>query len=347
MILTAEALTARMIEPQGLLHGAQAAQAVAAGHALPLMGGQTAFTRAILIEGSSRRAVFSPDIPETWADVRTRVTTAAPDAGLAPDAMVMGILNATPDSFSDGGRHLDPVMAVEAGLEMHRAGAAVIDIGGESTRPGAPALSAEAEWDRIGPVIAGLRARSDAILSIDTRNAPVMERALRAGAHIINDVSALAHDPDAASVLADHDCAVALMHMRGTPETMNDLTDYTDVATDMVRELAARMEGAVRAGIAPGRIIVDPGIGFAKTAAQNFALLARLPILANLGCRVLLGTSRKRFIGAASAVTVPQDRDPGTLVTTLPGLDLPGTLLRVHAVSQMVQAVRVWQAMQA
>jgi len=347
MTLSAHDLSARLIEPQGLLYGNTARSAVAAGDALALMAGETAFTRAVLIEGNHRRTVHAADIPESWADVRARVTGHPHDAGLAMQPMVMGILNATPDSFSDGGRHLASYTAIAAGIEMHDAGAAVIDIGGESTRPGAPALSVEAEWDRIGPVIEGLRAQSRAILSIDTRNAPVMERALRAGAHLINDVSALAHDPDAIAVVAAHDCPVALMHMRGTPETMNDLTDYADVAVDVVRGLALRIDAATRGGIAPERIIVDPGIGFAKTPAQNFELLARLPILANLGCRVLLGTSRKRFIGAATAVTDPVARDPGTLVTTLPGLDLPGSLLRVHAVAPMVQAVRVWQAMRA
>ncbi|NVN41482.1 dihydropteroate synthase, partial [Ameyamaea chiangmaiensis] len=288
--------------------------------------------------------VAAPDIPADWRPERERVTGGPPDATLPPGALVMGILNATPDSFSNGGQHAQADDAIAAGRRMLAAGATILDIGGESTRPGAQPLPPGEEWRRVGPVIAGLRG-AGGLISVDTRHAEVMARALEAGADVINDVSALAHDPDAAPMLARHTTPVILMHMRGTPETMNALAVYDDVAVDVVRELGARVAIAEDAGIARDRILVDPGFGFAKDAAQNITLLRRLPILANLGCRVLVGTSRKRFIGQITGVARADDRDPGTLAATLPGLDLPGALLRVHAVEPMIQALRVWQAL--
>ncbi len=256
----------------------------------------------------------------------------------------MGILNVTPDSFSDGGLHQRPDAVIAAGLGMIQAGAAILDLGGESTRPGAVPVDPDEEQARILPVLAGLRGQG-ATISIDTRNASTMRAALDAGADLINDVSALSHDPRAASLLAARDCPVVLMHMRGTPATMTGLASYGDVALDVVRELEQRIEVAVSAGIARSRLLVDPGIGFAKTGAQGLELLRRLPILANLGCRLVLGTSRKRFLGEAAGVAEARMRDPGTLVSSLPGLSLPGCVVRVHTVPEVVQALRVWQAM--
>jgi len=181
-------------------------------------------------------------------------------------------------------------------------------------------------------------------VSVDTRNAATMEAVLRAGAVLINDVAALAHDPDAARIVAASGQPVALMHMRGTPATMNDHARYRDVAVEVVRELAARIEDAVSAGIRRDRILVDPGIGFAKDAAQNAEMLRRLPILAALGCRVLLGVSRKRFVGEITGVSTPRDRVSGSVVAALPGLALPGTILRVHDVAETRQAVLVAEA---
>jgi dihydropteroate synthase len=310
------------------------------------MGGPAAFAFATLIEGHARWTVPVASVPEGWNEALDRVCAPPSWAGLPPGPWVMGILNATPDSFSDGGRHFAARDAIESGLAMAREGAAVLDIGGESTRPGAPAVDVAEEWARVGPIISALKGRSASLLSVDTRNAATMAAALWAGADIINDVSALAHDPEAASVLARSECSVVLMHMRGTPETMGEFAHYDDVAVEVVRELEARIVLAERVGIARARIIVDPGIGFAKTPAQSCELLARLPILANLGCRVLLGTSRKRFIGAVADVGSPTARGPGTIASSLPGLDLPGTILRVHEVAPMLQALRVWQAMQ-
>ena len=257
----------------------------------------------------------------------------------------MGILNVTPDSFSDGGLHRRASAAIAAGRSMIEAGAAILDIGGESTRPGATPVDPDEEQARILPVLAGLRGRGEAMISIDTRNASTMRAALDAGADLINDVSGLSYDSEAASLLAGRDCPVVLMHARGTPATMLELAHYDDVALEVVRELEQRIAVAVAAGIERSRILVDPGIGFAKTGVQSLELLRRLPILANLGCRILLGTSRKRFLGEAAGIAEAAVRDPGTIVSSLPGLSLPGCIVRVHNVPQVVQALRVWQAM--
>lgn len=333
----------RLIEPQALLFGPEAAVAVKAGVALPLAGGSTAFALVTLIDGQSRSGPLPVDrIPAGWAEELRRVTIPVSRAGMPAGAQVMAILNVTPDSFSDGGRHHDPARAVAAGEDMIRAGVGVIDIGAESTRPGSEPVSPQEEWTRLAPVVTGLAGRG-AVLSIDTRNARTMEAALDAGADVINDVSALAHDPDALSLLASRECPVVLMHMRGEPGTMNRLTRYGDVAVDVVRELEARIAEAERAGIARSRLLIDPGIGFAKNTAQNCVLLRRLPLFANLGCRMVLGVSRKRMIGELAEVPVAASRDPGTIVASLPGLALPGTVLRVHDYRAMVQAMRVWE----
>ncbi|ACI50989.1 dihydropteroate synthase [Gluconacetobacter diazotrophicus PA1 5] len=333
----------RLIEPVGLVLGRQAHVAVAAGLAHWLAGGPAAFTLARLIDGDDVRLVRAGDIPPGWLPVLARVTAPLPSADLPDGPRVMGILNVTPDSFSDGGRHMGPDAALRAAAAMVEAGAALLDIGGESTRPDAAVVTPDEEWARIAPVLADLHGRTGAVLSVDTRNARTMASALGLGATLINDVSALAHDPDALGVVADAGCPVVLMHMRGTPQTMSRLATYGDVGADVTRELAARIDAAVAAGVARHRILVDPGIGFAKTTAQNAALLGRLPILANLGCRIVLGTSRKRTLGELAGVQVAADRDPGTVASTLPGLELGNTILRVHNVPAMVQALRVWQ----
>jgi dihydropteroate synthase len=256
----------------------------------------------------------------------------------------MGILNATPDSFSDAGCHLDPADGIAAGQRFRADGAVILDIGGESTRPGATPPPVAEEVRRVLPIVEGL-AGSGAILSIDTRRASVMRAALDAGAHMINDVSGLAFDPDAIPLLAARDCAVALMHSRGTPATMQSLAAYDDVAVETVRELAGRIEAATTGGIARDRLLIDPGIGFAKTAAQNIELLARLPILANLGCRILLGVSRKSFIGRLAAEPSPERRLPGSLASTAAALCLPHLVLRVHDPRATRQFITVTQAL--
>ncbi|MFW7269147.1 dihydropteroate synthase [Gluconacetobacter sp. Hr-1-5] len=335
----------RLLEPAGLVFGRDAHRAVDAGLAHWLADGPAAFTLARLIEGDDARLVRAGDLPGDWLDVLARVTAPLPSADLPPGPQVMGILNVTPDSFSDGGRHFGTEAAIRAGIAMITAGAGLLDIGGESTRPGSAVVTPEEEWARVAPVLAELRSQSDVALSVDTRNARTMSASLGVGAALINDVSALLHDPQALAVVADAGCPVVLMHMRGTPQTMQDFAVYDDVAVDVTCELAARIDAAVAAGIARDRIIVDPGIGFAKNAAQNIEMIRRLPILANLGCRVLLGTSRKRVLGEMAGVPVASDRDPGTVASSLPGLELGNTILRVHNVPAMVQALRVWQGL--
>jgi dihydropteroate synthase len=272
--------------------------------------------------------------------------TQATWAGLRAGPCVMGILNVTPDSFSDGGRHFDPAIAIEAGLKMVQDGAAILDIGGESTRPGASRLDPAVEQARILPVIAGLR-NAGVPLSIDTRNAATMAAALDAGAAIVNDVSALNHDPDAAAAVAKRDCPVILMHMRGTPETMNALAQYGDVGAEVASELAAQMARAERAGIRRANIAIDPGFGFAKDAQQNAALLRGLARFTGSGVPVVVGVSRKRFISALSGADDLAGRDAGSLAAGLFALGQGAAILRVHDVLATVRAMRVWQALAA
>lgn len=311
--------------------------------------GPAAFTCADLIEDDARSG-FAPvaSIPASWQPELARVAR-SPVSGMLPETpLVMGILNLTPDSFSDGGHHLETAHAVTGGLAMVQAGAGVLDLGGESTRPGALPVTPEQEWDRIGPALIALRAQAKGtVLSVDTRNSLVMKQALDAGADVINDVSALVHDPDALPLLAERECGVVLMHMRGVPETMAQHAVYQDVACEVVRELGQRVHAAVAGGIARERLVIDPGLGFAKTTEQNLEMLSRLPLLANLGCRVVLGVSRKRMIGALTGVSDPARRDPATQAATLEALPLGNSLLRVHAVEGMVQAVKLWRAVHA
>ena len=256
----------------------------------------------------------------------------------------MGILNATPDSFSDGGEHLDAGAAIEAGLAMVRDGATILDIGGESTRPGSLAIDPAEEWTRIRPVIAGLL-HAGIPLSVDTRNASIMAAALDAGAHIINDVSALTHDPDAARVVAARGCPVILMHMRGTPATMNSLAVYADVAAEVIAELASRVAAAEAAGIRRDAIAIDPGFGFAKDAGHNTTLLRDLSRLRALGLPIVAGVSRKRFIGTLSGASDRAGLDFGSATAGLFALSQGASVLRVHDVAGTACATRVWQAL--
>ncbi len=326
-----------VLEPLGIVQGTAARDAVAAGVALPLAGGPSAFT-LLRRDGVIHRATSAP---ADWA-TQTLVSAPASWAGLAQGPVVMGVLNITPDSFSDGGDTLAATAAIEAGRQMLADGAAILDIGGESTRPGAAPVPPDEEQRRILPVVAAL-ANAGALISVDTRNAATMAAALDAGAAIINDVSALAHDPAAARLMVDRRCPVMLMHMRGTPLTMHTHTTYHDVAAEVVAELAARIDVAVAAGVARSSIAIDPGIGFAKTAAQNTELLQRLPVLLGLGCRIMAGVSRKRFIGVLGGATDPKQRMPGSLAAGLFALARGASILRVHDVAATVQAVHVWR----
>ena len=258
---------------------------------------------------------------------------------------VMGIVNVTPDSFSDGGDTLDPDAAIARGLEMARAGAGIVDVGGESTRPGAEPVSPAIEQARVLPVVAAL-ARAGLCVSIDTRNAATMASAIQEGAAIVNDVSALSHDPDAAGVVARAGCRVILMHMRGTPATMAGRSDYgDDLPGEVAAELLVRVHYALDSGVAPERIALDPGIGFAKTGEGNVALLAGLRRIAALGYPLVVGVSRKGFLGALSEVPDRRARGPASIAAGLFALDQGAHVLRVHDVAETVQAVRVWRAL--
>jgi len=242
---------------------------------------------------------------------------------------VMGVLNCTPDSFSDGGRYLDIARAVARGTELVEEGAAIIDVGGESTRPGADPVPADEEIRRVVPVIRDLRRRHpESVLSVDTAKPEVASAALEAGADLVNDVTA-GRDPGMFPLIARAGAGIVLMHMRGTPRTMQADTRYTHVVAEVVRFLRTRMEAAEAAGIHPGSVWLDPGIGFGKDDAGNVALLAALPDLAALGRPVVLGPSRKSFIGRMTGAPV-EARLPGTLAALAPALECPRAVVRVH-----------------
>ena len=254
----------------------------------------------------------------------------------------MGVVNVTPDSFSDGGRFLDGAAAVAHARRLIADGADILDVGGESTRPGAEPVDAPAELARVLPVIGAVRAESAVPISVDTTKPEVARAAVAAGATIWNDVTALRGSPDSAAVAAELGCAVILMHMRGEPRTMQENPQYEDVVTDVRDFLVERTEAAMAAGVARDRISLDPGIGFGKTLAHNLALLRALPELVALGFPVTLGVSRKRFIAAIDrSAASAGDRLGGSLSAALLGAEAGAAVLRVHDVRETVQALAV------
>ena len=258
---------------------------------------------------------------------------------------LMGVVNVTPDSFSDGGIHLERDAAVQHALALAEAGADLLDVGGESTRPGAEEVPLQIELDRVLPVIEAVRATSDVPVSVDTRKAAVAREALRLGAVLVNDVSGLGHDPALATVVAESGAVLALMHIQGTPETMQADPRYDDVVAEVIDFLSARVDRAVAAGVARERIWVDPGIGFGKTAGHNLFLLRHLAELRVLGAPVLVGTSRKRFIGALSGGRPPEQRLPGSLASIAAVAVLHGAdVVRVHDVGEAKYALAVADA---
>jgi len=266
---------------------------------------------------------------------------------LGQRTLVMGVLNVTPDSFSDGGAFFNADAAVARALKMERDGADILDIGGESTRPGSQGVSVEEELRRVLPVLARLRGKLKIPISIDTQKAAVGEGAARAGAEIINDISALRGDPALAEVVWRHKLPVILMHMRGEPRTMQKGPFARDVMQDVTRGLCAAAVRAQKAGVRESQIILDPGIGFGKSYEQNCELLAKLPELAKLGYPLLVGTSRKAFIGAilGGAKTLPpEERLWGTAATVVASILGGAHIVRVHDVKQMAQVARVADA---
>jgi dihydropteroate synthase len=255
----------------------------------------------------------------------------------------MGILNVTPDSFSDGGVHFDPAKAVESALRMIEDGAAIVDVGGESTRPGAEPVSADAEIERVLPVIEEIRKRSDVAISIDTTKAAVARAAFEAGADLINDVSALRHDPEMGVLTAKSGVPVILMHMRGEPRTMQQHIHYDDVVSDVARELTAYRDDAVRAGVDPAQILVDPGIGFGKTFEHNLELLARCGEYRGIA-PVVIGASRKAFIGNLTGQPNGAARAHGSLAAVAAAFDGGAAIVRVHDVRETVDFLKVLAA---
>src|SRR4051812_32112023 len=254
----------------------------------------------------------------------------------------MGIVNVTPDSFSDGGAYLDAETAIRHGVDLADAGAAVIDVGGESTRPGADPVAADGELRRVLPVIGGLVARTNVPVSIDTTKSAVARRALDAGARMVNDVSGGSADADMLRVVAESGAAYVAMHTRGTPRTMRDHANYTDVVREVAAELHERVRGGLAAGIDPRAILADPGIGFAKTAEHNLALLRALPELtAAVGVPMLIGTSRKSFLARVVGTDDQAGREDATLATTVWCFEQGAALVRVHDVAGSRRAVEL------
>jgi dihydropteroate synthase len=264
---------------------------------------------------------------------------------LTQRGVIMGVINVTPDSFSDGGAFPDAHAAVEHALRLAEEGAEILDLGGESTRPGAAAVSADEEVRRVLPVIEGLAGKTSAALSIDTSKASVARAALAAGAEIINDVSALQADPAMASLAAETGAGVILMHMRGTPRTMQNDPQYADVVAEVADFLRARIEFARAAGVANDRLAIDPGLGFGKTVEHNLQLMAGLDALAALGHPVVLGASRKSFLAAAAGCPDIAERDAPTVALTALGRTLGARIFRVHAVQANTAALRVTESL--
>jgi dihydropteroate synthase len=313
--------------------------------AMTLAGGWCWFDRVeVLSRATTGRVIAATEVP---APVLHRLTAPrAPLAGLALDRpRLMGILNVTPDSFSDGGRFLGEAAAVAQARAMAE-GAEIIDIGGESTRPGAVEVPVDEEVARTAPVIRALRAGGlTAPLSIDTRKAAVAAAALEAGAGIVNDVSAFDFDPALGPLVARAGVPVVLMHAQGVPATMQDDPRYGDVLLDVYDALAVRLARAEALGVDRSRIALDPGIGFGKTQAHNLALLRGLSLFHGLGCPILLGTSRKRFIGSIGRAEAPGDRAPGSIATALAGVAQGAQIIRIHDVAETRQALRLWQSL--
>jgi dihydropteroate synthase len=342
------------LRPEGIFAGPAARQAMAAGVALPLAGTALAFG-ALEVIADAGRVLLPLNAARDWANKAglqrdlagglARLSAPRPPfAGLSLDRpRLMGIVNVTPDSFSEGGRFIDPAHAIDHGLALQAAGAEILDVGGESTRPGSASVPAEEELRRVLPVLRGLKA-AGAIVSVDTRRAAVIRAALEAGADIVNDITALAGEPSSLATVAASGAAVVLMHMQGEPRNMQANPVYADAPLEIRDYFVGRLEACAAAGIARSRIAVDPGIGFGKTDAHNIQLLQSLGFLHELGVAVLLGVSRKSFIGRLSRGEDASSRLAGSLAAGLAALDRGAQILRVHDVAETRQSLAIWQA---
>ncbi len=325
------------------------------GKVARLAGGLNWFAQVELIHGDGRRELVAVEgidarFDEAMAADWSRLTSARAPLQMGARTIrldqprVMGIINATPDSFSDGGAYADARAAAEAGAAMAQAGAAIIDIGGESTRPGAATVWEGDEIERVLPVVQQLAAGGAAV-SIDTRKSGVMSAAIGAGAGLVNDVSALCWDPHSAAVVAAAGVPVVLMHHQGDPQTMQDAPRYKDVLVEVFEWLEERIAAAEAAGVARANILVDPGIGFGKTVAHNLELLNGLALFHGLGCGLVVGASRKRMIGALAGEAPADQRLAGSLALALKAVDQGAQLVRVHDVPETIQAIKVWRGL--
>jgi dihydropteroate synthase len=307
-------------------------------------GHERTSTELLPVEGIESR--FDEDMAAQWAALTSlRAALQLGERAIRLDQpQVMGIVNATPDSFSDGARFADAAAAAEAGADMAAAGAAIIDVGGESNRPGAKPVWEGDEIERVAPVIRQLAAGGAAV-SVDTRKADVMTAAIEAGARMVNDVSALTHDGRSAGVIAASDVPVVLMHHKGSPETMQDDPRYDDVLVEVYLWLEERIAAAEGAGIARERILIDPGFGFGKNVGHNLELMNGLAVFHSLGCPLVVGASRKRTIGALSDEAPVDQRLAGSIAFALYAAELGVLLLRVHDVPETVQALRIWRGL--
>jgi dihydropteroate synthase len=311
---------------------------------LTIDGNRRSSTELLPVEGIESR--FDDAMASQW----DALTAARPPLQLGErmirldQPQVMGIVNATPDSFSDGGSYASPADAAAAGADMASEGAAILDIGGESTRPGAKLVWAGDETERVVPIIQQL-AGGGAAVSIDTRKAEVMTAAVAAGARMINDVSALTFDQQSAEVVAAAGVPIVLMHHQGDPQSMQDHPRYDDVLVEVYLWLEERIAAAVDAGIERSKILIDPGFGFGKTVAHNLELMNGLALFHGLGCPILLGASRKRTIGALSNESPADRRLAGSLTLALKAVEQGAQIVRVHDVAETVQALRVWRGL--
>ena len=342
--------------PEGLVAGKTAAAVVLSGEGCWLAGGPTAFTRARLLwrtaEGAAGEASFGLEALRRWADqagggsnldtALERLSATRPEIVSVGHKRpkIVGVLNVTPDSFSDGGKFDSTDDAIRHGVTMIEEGADLIDIGGESTRPGADPVSPEEQCRRILPVVEGLARRVP--VSVDTQSATVMQKSLEAGADIINDVSALSADPHALDVVATADCPVILMHSLRAPKTMQAAPHYRDVRLDITDYLDSRIRACVSGGITREKIIIDPGIGFGQNDEHIALLIRDLAVLHGLGCPLMLGASRKSFIARVDRPGPAAGRLGGSVAAAILGLARGVQFLRVHDIAQTRQAVTIW-----
>ena len=349
------------LRPQGFFPLAKTGQQTGSLDELCLAGGPLGFAAVEVIERRgreiSRRTMAVSEFferdwgGETLAASELFESIRAPRPrlmGLSLDRpRIMGIVNVTPDSFSDGGQFARVEDAVDHALRLVEEGADILDIGGESTRPGAEPVALDDELKRVMPVLEALHERTDALISIDTRKAKVMRLAAEVGVDILNDVSALTYDKDALEAAAESCLPVMLMHAQGDPQTMNDNPQYVDVVLDIFDFLERRLHACQAAGIPKAKLIVDPGIGFGKHLHHNVAVLSGMSVFHGLGVPVLLGASRKKLIGQLCNIEDPKGRVPGSISAALSGIAQGVQIVRVHDVAETRQAIAIWQAVQA